>query len=494
MHNRSIRKEASQFLKSNVSVIVKRWSSSIFDISGYQRDRDIIPKKVHVSGMNAYIKTFAADIEKPNSKSCELIIKKLVFKDYLSTSCAADAIEGLMMLRGILIELLSNKYADDAKKRRTSIDLIVSQIDRSIICFSGLYKRRDFARLETIMKYGKKLISVNNQDKLCDLILEAAVIESNSDRASLMLLERDGYLHIKSSLGIPKRIATNTRIRLGHGISGKVAKTAKLIIISKGYKIPAYTKKFLRGLGIKSALSIPLMSDGTVLGVLNLAKRHNKPLFDKEDAELLSILAYEAGTAISNCRLFEEVHDLYEGSIISLAAAIDARDHYTHGHSRRVAKIAITLAKGLGLSEKAIEKTQLSSMLHDIGKIGIPDRVLLKPGKLTDKEWDIIKRHPLHAVAILKHLPRLKHIIPVVYHEHERFDGKGYIDGLRGKQIPIESRIIAVADAYEAMTSNRPYREAMPKEKAVKEIKANSGTQFDPLVVKAFLRLIKNNF
>lgn len=494
MNNRLIRKEIAQFLKTNSKLIVRRWSLSIFNITGYQKDRDIIPKKVHVSGMTAMIKAFVADIERPHEKSCEFIIKKLIFKDYLSASSATDAIQGLMILRTILIEMLSDKYADDSKKRKTGINIIVSQIDRAIICFSDLYKKRDFVRLETIMKYGKKLISVNNQDTLCDLILEAAVIESDSDRASLMLLEKDGFLHIKSSIGMSKRIAANTRVRLGQGIAGRVAKTARPIVISKGYKMPAYTKRFLRGLGLKSALSIPLMADNTVLGVLNLAKRRNKPFFDKEDAELLLILAYEAGAAISNCRLFEEVHALYEGSIISLAAAIDARDHYTHGHSRRVAKIALTIAKRLKLPGDIIEKTRLSSMLHDIGKIGIPDKVLLKPGKLTSKEWGIIKKHPVYAVAILKHLPRLKHIIPVVYHEHEHYNGEGYIEGLKGKEIPIESRIIAVADAYEAMTSNRPYRKAMSKEKAIRELKANSGTQFDPVVVEVFLKLANKNF
>jgi HD-GYP domain-containing protein (c-di-GMP phosphodiesterase class II) len=129
--------------------------------------------------------------------------------------------------------------------------------------------------------------------------------------------------------------------------------------------------------------------------------------------------------------------------------------------------------------------------LHDIGKIGVPDNILLKPGALTKKEWEIIKRHPIYAVNILKHVPRLKPIIPIIYHEHERYDGKGYVDGIKGDNIPIESRIIAVADAYEAMTSNRPYRKALSDNKAISRIKDGSGTQFDPKVVKAFLKIIK---
>ncbi len=484
------RKDLAGLLKAKSSAVIKEWSLSIFNIPGYQRDRDIVPRKVHVCGMSVLLKAFIKDIEKPKTKSCEYVIKDLVFKDYLSLSSAADAIQALIILRALLFNAASAKYSNNAEKLKSAVDLITAQIDKCIILFSNLYKKRDFVRLETIIKYGKKLITVHSEDKLCELILEAAVIESNSDRGSLMLLKKDKCLHIKSSIGIPKRIAAKTKVRIGHAIAGRVAKSGKTIVINEGSKIPAGVKRFLRGLGLKSALSVPLMSDGKVLGVLNLSKYRSKPFFTKEDADLLFLLANEAGAAISNCRLFEELHELYEGSIISLAAAIDARDHYTHGHSRRVAKIAIELAKGAGLPRDSIEKIKLSSMLHDIGKIGIPDKVLLKPGRLNEKEWSVIRQHPVHAVAILKHLPRLKHIVPVVYHEHERYDGRGYVEGLKGRQIPVESRIIAVADAYEAMTSNRPYRKAMSKKKAIKEIKANSGTQFDPDIVKIFLKII----
>lgn len=490
MKKRLVRRDISLFLKSKARAIIKRWSVSIFTIPGYQRNRDIVPRKVHASGMAEFLKAFTADIRKPNLKSCEHLINRLVFRDYLSLSSAADAIQSTVLLRGIISTMVSEKYAAEPAYIKIANDIITGQIDKCIVTFSNQYKKRDFNRLKTIIKYGRKLITVHNQDKLCDLILEAAVIESNPDRASLMLLGKDKCLHIKSSVGIPKRIAASTKVRFGHAIAGRVAKSAKPIVINEGDKIPACTRKLLRGLGLKSALSIPLMSDGTVLGVLNLSKRHSKPFFDKEDFELLRILANEAGTAIRNCRLFDEVHALYEGSIVSLAAAIDARDHYTLGHSERVSKIAIGLARALKLPSDAVEKTKLSSMLHDIGKIGVPDEILLKPGKLTKKEWRVIKKHPVYAVTILKHLPRLKHIVPIVYHEHERYDGKGYVKGLKGKQIPIESRIIAVADAYEAMTSNRPYRKAMRKKDAIKEIRKHRGTQFDPCVVTVFLKIM----
>jgi response regulator RpfG family c-di-GMP phosphodiesterase len=441
--------------------------------------------------MEFFFKSFIADIEKPNGRQCESVFNKLIFKDYLSASSSVDVIQGLMILRAMLIEIVSDNYGSDVEQLKAAYNIIIEGISKSIVYVSDIYKKRDFARLETIMRYGKKMISVHSLGKLCELILEAAVIESNSDRASLMLFDSNGLLYIKKAIGISKHIVKKTRVRPGCGIAGKVAQTGETIIISKGCYISKGIRRSMRGLGLKSALSIPLMADNTIHGVLNLGKLKNKHVLDKDDADLLSILAYEAGTAISNCRLFEEMRELYEGSIVSLAAAIDARDHYTHGHSNRVANIALSIAKVLKLSDNSIEKIKLASMLHDIGKIGIPDKVLLKPGKLTEKEFEIIKKHPIYAVNILKHLPGLKDIVPIVYHEHEFYNGKGYVDGLKGSAIPMESRVISVADAYEAMTSNRPYRKAMPRHEAIKEIKRNSYKQFDPVVVKAFLKVIR---
>lgn len=491
MNNKKIRKEIALFLKSKSRFVIRKWSGSIFNVPGHLNDKNVISKKTHAIGMQMMFKSFISDIEAPNGRECESVFKELIFKDYLSGSSSADVIHGLTILRSILIEIIADRYDYDVDKLKQAYNITIAEISNSIICVSEIYKKRDFARLETIMRYGKKMVTVHNISKLCDLILEAAVIESNSDRASLMLIDPDRFLRIKSSAGIPKHVVANTKVRLGYGIAGKVAQTGEAIIINKGWQVDKKIKRSLRGLGLKSALSIPILADGSIYGVLNLGKQKKKHLFDKDDAELLSILAYEAGTAINNCRLFEEMRALYEGSIISLAAAIDAKDHYTHGHSNRVAGIALKISKILGLSVESIEKIKLASMLHDIGKIGIPDRVLLKPGKLTEKEFEIIKKHPVYAVNILKHLPRLKDIIPIVYHEHERYDGKGYVEGLKGEAIPVESRVISVADAFEAMTSNRPYRKAMPKAEAIREIKRNSAKQFDPNVVKAFLKVIR---
>ncbi len=178
-----------------------------------------------------------------------------------------------------------------------------------------------------------------------------------------------------------------------------------------------------------------------------------------------------------------------------LATALDERDKYTHGHSRRVTSMSLQIAALMKLNFEEIELLRLSGILHDIGKIGISDNILLKPGKLTNEEYQLIKEHPSKGARILSQIddPKIKKITRIIKHHHERYDGKGYPDGLKGKEIPLYSRIIAVADSYDAMTSDRPYRKGMDSDQAIKKMRNGSGTQFDPELLKYFLELFKNS-
>ncbi len=171
--------------------------------------------------------------------------------------------------------------------------------------------------------------------------------------------------------------------------------------------------------------------------------------------------------------------------------AIDAKDRYTHGHSKRVSDVSIMIGRELKLSKEAEELLQYASDLHDIGKIGISEVIISKEGKLTVDEYEIIKTHPLVGETIIEPVPFLQDAKPVIRHHHERYDGYGYPDGLKGEEIPLLARIIHIADAYDAMTSDRPYRRALSHALAVQEIKKHSGSQFDPKVVEAFLRVFE---
>ncbi len=191
-------------------------------------------------------------------------------------------------------------------------------------------------------------------------------------------------------------------------------------------------------------------------------------------------------------RLYQNLQDTYMRTIKTLIQAIDARDHYTHNHSRNVARYAVSIAKQLNLNPKEIEEIREACALHDLGKIAIQDYILTKPSKLNAEEWRQMKLHSLKGAQILSPLGFLDGVIDLVRQHHERFDGKGYPDGIKGEDIPLGARIMAVADAYDAMVSRRPYKKRpLSKREAIAELKNNSGTQFDQRVVAAFLKIVK---
>jgi putative nucleotidyltransferase with HDIG domain len=188
------------------------------------------------------------------------------------------------------------------------------------------------------------------------------------------------------------------------------------------------------------------------------------------------------------------VHGLMMGLLHSLTSAVDAKDAYTCGHSERVALLSRHLAQQLGYSDHEVERIYMAGLLHDVGKIGVPEAVLQKPGKLTVEEFDQMKKHPEIGARILADIKQVKDILPGVLHHHERYDGRGYPSGLAGENIPAMGRILCLADCFDAMTSNRTYRKALPLEVALTEIRRCSGTQFDPAMTDAFLKTGSEGF
>jgi HD-GYP domain-containing protein (c-di-GMP phosphodiesterase class II) len=235
-------------------------------------------------------------------------------------------------------------------------------------------------------------------------------------------------------------------------------------------------------------LAVPMLRQETLLGCL-FAMDKKSGEFDTEDSKLLSSIANESAIYLENARLFEDVHGLLMGLLHSLTSAVDAKDAYTCGHSERVALLSRLLATQCGLDDAQVERIYMAGLLHDVGKIGVPERVLQKAGKLTDEEFALMKKHPEIGARILRDIRQVADILPGVLHHHERYDGRGYPAGLAGKNIPLMGRLICVADCFDAMTSNRTYRQALPLEVALTEMRRCAGTQFDPELIDAFLRI-----
>ena len=240
------------------------------------------------------------------------------------------------------------------------------------------------------------------------------------------------------------------------------------------------------GSGIRNVLAVPLQIESDAVGVLLAVNKFNAD-FDSYDAKLLGSIANQMSVFLANRRMYQEVEDLLMGVLYSLTESIDAKDPYTCGHSRRVSQIARRLAVGLNLPAERVQQVYLAGLLHDVGKIGIPEAILCKDGKLTDEEYEVIKQHPGIGARILQRIRNFKPIIAGVLHHHERIDGRGYPDGLAGQDIPLEGRILGLADSWDAMTSHRTYRGALSIDRAREEIQRCAGRQFDAGLVELFL-------
>jgi putative nucleotidyltransferase with HDIG domain len=241
--------------------------------------------------------------------------------------------------------------------------------------------------------------------------------------------------------------------------------------------------------GFLSDLRVPILLEDEVIGLLNIGSKRVAG-FRTEDVSTAEGIASQISLAFAQARLVQGLKDSLLDTVKCLSEAVDAKSPWTRGHSERVAELSCDIAKELGLGVEEIEKIRMAALLHDVGKIGTFEELLDKPGKLTPEEWEIVKGHCAKGVQIISPVERFKELIPMILHHHERYDGKGYPEGKKGEEIPLGARILCVADAVDAMMSERPYREAMPIEKVLQELRNNAGIQFCPKVVEAALKVL----
>jgi len=247
------------------------------------------------------------------------------------------------------------------------------------------------------------------------------------------------------------------------------------------------------GRRVANVVAVPLIAEDELIGML-IGMNKSSGDFDSVDLKLISAVGSQAGVFLANSRLYADLQDLLMGVLHALTATIDAKDPYTCGHSQRVAQISRRLAQECGFSPEKVQQVYLAGLLHDIGKIGVPEATLRKAGRLTDEEYEGMKRHPLIGAKILGGIRQLDDVIVGILHHHERPDGRGYPNGLAGKEVPIEGLIVGLADCFDAMTSDRTYRGALPLEAVIREIRKCSGTQFDEGLVGRFLSLDLEKF
>jgi HD-GYP domain-containing protein (c-di-GMP phosphodiesterase class II) len=357
-----------------------------------------------------------------------------------------------------------------------------------------LENKKRIHRLEHLMELTEYVNSVLDLETLFEKILETSTDTLTAEAGSIMLVDEEkGDLTFAAATGTKAEKLKDIRVPIGEGIAGWVARENKPVLIADAQKDPRFFKKADQKTEFKtkSIIAVPLKTKDKLIGVMEvLNKKSNEP-FNEEDVSMLEALSNQAAVAIENGRLYANLRELFINTVRSLATAIETKDVYTRGHSERVTMFAEMIADELGFSAEEIENLNLAGLLHDIGKIGVDDAILRKPAKLTPAEFEEIKKHPGFAANILEAIPQLKHIIPAIRHHHERYDGMGYPDGLKGENIPYFARIISVADTFDAMNSSRPYRQALSFDVCLDEVKRCAGTQFDPEIAAAAVKAFK---
>ena len=241
--------------------------------------------------------------------------------------------------------------------------------------------------------------------------------------------------------------------------------------------------------GYRSSAAFPIIEEDEVIGVLNVYNIYDE--FPDKDIAFLQSFANLCASYIKNSELLENIQELFLGTVNALSETITAKSQWTKGHLDRVKKIAVNIGKAMGMNKKDLKQLELASLLHDIGKIGTYEAILNKPAGLTEDEFSLIKLHADRGAEMLSAIKQLREIVPLIKYHHERYDGRGYPEGLKGEEIPVMSRILCVADAVDSMLADRPYRKGMAMKEIVKELSRESGSQFDPLVIEAFLKTLK---
>jgi len=358
------------------------------------------------------------------------------------------------------------------------------------------------ARLAALRAIDSAITGSDNLELILRTILDQVKARLNVDAAAILLSDpQTNSLRFHAGVGFRTKSIEKSNISLAQDShTARVFRGYKIIAIHDLAKEEHYFKRtaLVEEEGFSSYFGVPLLAKKQVKGILEVFQRGQEER-DREWFEFLEALAKQAAIAIDNATLLHdlqisnnELREAYETTIEGWSRALDLRDKETEGHTQRVTELTLRIARVMGFSGEELLNIRRGALLHDIGKMGVPDHILLKPGPLTDDEPEIIKKHPRFAYELLSPIEYLRDALDIPYYHHEKWDGTGYPLGLKGKEIPLPARIFSIVDVYDALTSERPYRKAWSKEKTLKHIRELEGTHFDPLVAEIFFDVMKD--
>ena len=352
-------------------------------------------------------------------------------------------------------------------------------------------------KLQTLVDTGHVINSSLGLKQVLEEVMDSLIELVQAERGFLVLRGEDGELEVRIARGIDNVDLQDEAFSLSRTIVQQVFSSGEPVLTTNAQEDPRFgMEASVVSLQLRSILCVPMKQKDEIVGVMFVDNRAHTGIFKENDLELLSAFADQAGMAINNAQLFDnlqaantELEIAYEATLEGWVRALDLRDKETEGHTRRVTVMTEELAREMGIPEEELVHIKRGALLHDIGKMGIPDGILLKPSGLTQKERELMMQHPELAFKMLNRIDFLKPAIDIPYCHHEKWDGSGYPQNLQGEEIPFAARIFAVVDVWDALTSERPYREPMEIDEVRKHIQDGAGSHFDPQVVKAFLEI-----
>jgi len=343
---------------------------------------------------------------------------------------------------------------------------------------------RAFAEIGHVVNSSLDLPTVLNE------VIDTIIQLTGAQRVFLMLRNARDEMEIYVARNWERESLRPGEYEISRTIVNQVVQHGEAVLTTNAQEDPRFdSMQSVVTYSLRSILCVPLKAKDDLIGVIYADNRIREGIFTESDRFLLSAFANQAAVALENAQLFNDMSMSYDQTLEALVAALDARERETQEHTRRVVLYSMTLARKRGLSEDELIEIRRGALMHDIGKIGVPDAILQKPGPLTEEEWVLMRRHPEEGIRILQGIMFFEGAVDIIGSHHEHYNGNGYPRGLKGEQIPLYARIFSAVDALDAITSDRPYRKAQPFKVAYQEILRCRGTQFDPKVVDAFMTI-----